>query len=285
MDPDSQNDLISRIKADLAKCEQDFAVIEARLTALRVERAELEVAARILSRYLPTPKRDANRADRSLSELSRIVESEMVAQLDQEFRRDIRNDLFRKTIRESARCVLQEIGRGEYGEIARIALEWGYRSHKSGDNLEKITRSFYETMRRNPSEFLQLGSTFALREDDASPDRAEDSNSQGPATHLDEDAQTITHDAAPESDEPPELGTADPAMPAVRFDLDTIVTDATPDLGPAESTATIDWGDGTTSAGTIVVRPGGVFEVGGNHAYARPGVYPLNVTLRTTGRL
>jgi len=57
--------------------------------------------------------------------------------------------------------------------------------------------------------------------------------------------------------------------------------------GLAHYSATIDWGDGTTSAGTVSYggTPGsstGVFTVTGSHAYAAGGNYPINVTVHHT---
>jgi hypothetical protein len=51
--------------------------------------------------------------------------------------------------------------------------------------------------------------------------------------------------------------------------------------GPAALTATVQWGDGTTSAATKIASPGsGDFVVDGAHTYARVGSYPVTVTLR-----
>jgi PKD domain len=47
----------------------------------------------------------------------------------------------------------------------------------------------------------------------------------------------------------------------------------------SQATATIDWGDGTRTAGTIADLGGGVFNVIGNHAYAAPGSYTATVTV------
>ena len=51
----------------------------------------------------------------------------------------------------------------------------------------------------------------------------------------------------------------------------------------SEITATIDWGDGTSSNGTIVPTGGGVFEVAGSHSYSAPGSYTANVTVQDFG--
>jgi hypothetical protein len=47
-------------------------------------------------------------------------------------------------------------------------------------------------------------------------------------------------------------------------------------------TATIHWGDGTTSAGTITDPPG-TLHVSGSHTYANAGTYGMTVTLTDTG--
>jgi hypothetical protein len=51
----------------------------------------------------------------------------------------------------------------------------------------------------------------------------------------------------------------------------------------ADITATVDWGDGTGSSGTIVPEGGGVFTVTGNHSYALPGSYTATVTVQDFG--
>jgi hypothetical protein len=47
-------------------------------------------------------------------------------------------------------------------------------------------------------------------------------------------------------------------------------------------TATIHWGDGTTSAGTVTDPPG-TLHVSGSHTYANAGTYGMTVTLTDTG--
>ena len=53
---------------------------------------------------------------------------------------------------------------------------------------------------------------------------------------------------------------------------------------PTPFAATINWGDGTTSApdnttGTVVADPNGAFDVQGSHAYATTGAYTISVSL------
>jgi hypothetical protein len=60
--------------------------------------------------------------------------------------------------------------------------------------------------------------------------------------------------------------------------LDTVTeSDAT-----AYVSATIDWGDGTRTTGTIVPAPGGALNVTGTHAYAQAGSYNAVVTVDDT---
>jgi hypothetical protein len=51
-----------------------------------------------------------------------------------------------------------------------------------------------------------------------------------------------------------------------------------PDLsdGTGEFAATINWGDGSSSSGTIT-ESGGVFRVLGSHTYATSGLFPIQV--------
>jgi hypothetical protein len=53
---------------------------------------------------------------------------------------------------------------------------------------------------------------------------------------------------------------------------------------PTDYTATITWGDGTTSAGTVVVAPGGGFAVQGSHTYTDEGIYSVSVAIQALGR-
>lgn len=48
-------------------------------------------------------------------------------------------------------------------------------------------------------------------------------------------------------------------------------------------TATIDWGDGTTSAGTITSLGGGAFSVSGDHRYGHPSMFSVTVTVTDEG--
>jgi PKD repeat protein len=59
------------------------------------------------------------------------------------------------------------------------------------------------------------------------------------------------------------------------------VTD--PDTHPAALTATIDWGDGTVSTGTVTDTNAVTESVTGQHVYRRPGWYSVTVTVSDPG--
>jgi hypothetical protein len=63
-------------------------------------------------------------------------------------------------------------------------------------------------------------------------------------------------------------------------------TDADPAGGAGGYAATIAWGDGQTSAGTVMAEGGGAFAVTGSHAYRTPAAYAIAVTITDidTGR-
>jgi len=60
-------------------------------------------------------------------------------------------------------------------------------------------------------------------------------------------------------------------------------TGSDPLAGAADYAATIDWGDGSTSSGTIVAGALGGWEVRGAHAYATPGSKAVSVTITGGG--
>jgi ELWxxDGT repeat protein len=61
-------------------------------------------------------------------------------------------------------------------------------------------------------------------------------------------------------------------------------TDANPLATAGQFTATIDWGDGTTSTGTVSRAPGQpFFIVTGKHAYAKSGTYKVITTIHDAG--
>jgi hypothetical protein len=60
-------------------------------------------------------------------------------------------------------------------------------------------------------------------------------------------------------------------------------TDADPNGTTTDYHATIDWGDGTTSVGSIQVDPKGGFDVVGSHAYRKEGTTSITVTVQDMG--
>jgi hypothetical protein len=79
--------------------------------------------------------------------------------------------------------------------------------------------------------------------------------------------------------DPPELGdiTATPSLAAVNTIVNTSVPFNDPDKLDTH-TATWDWGDSSTSAGTVT-ESNGSGTITGSHAYATPGVYTVTVTV------
>src|SRR5262249_26219248 len=59
--------------------------------------------------------------------------------------------------------------------------------------------------------------------------------------------------------------------------------DANPNAMASDFTATIDWGDGTSTTGTIVAQTGGSFAVDGAHTYADEGKYAVSATVNEAG--
>src|SRR5581483_7824374 len=60
-------------------------------------------------------------------------------------------------------------------------------------------------------------------------------------------------------------------------------TDSNPSAPLGDFTATINWGDGTTSTGTVVAQSGGGFAVNGTHTYAEEGNYQTVITVTDVG--
>jgi hexosaminidase len=69
----------------------------------------------------------------------------------------------------------------------------------------------------------------------------------------------------------------------------TVAALAAPGRAASAITSTINWGDGTSSAGTVsgtAATPAtvnGLYSVGGSHNYAGPGVYDGTVTVSASG--
>lgn len=61
------------------------------------------------------------------------------------------------------------------------------------------------------------------------------------------------------------------------------VFDSNPVGTAGELSATINWGDGTTSAGSLIPGPGGGFVLLGDHLYVQSGNYPIVATVTSVG--
>jgi hypothetical protein len=59
--------------------------------------------------------------------------------------------------------------------------------------------------------------------------------------------------------------------------------DGDPSPEPADLTATIDWGDGQTSSGTLTSVGGQAFDISGSHTYSEEGAYTLKITITDVG--
>jgi uncharacterized protein (TIGR03118 family) len=67
-------------------------------------------------------------------------------------------------------------------------------------------------------------------------------------------------------------------LPFVHQDVATF-TDTDPTVTSSSFLATIDWGDGSSSAGEITQDASHVFHVSGGHTYAEQGSFPIGVTI------
>ncbi len=62
------------------------------------------------------------------------------------------------------------------------------------------------------------------------------------------------------------------------------IVDDNPFSTAGDFTASIDWGDGQVTSGTVIVAPLGGYQVLGTHTYATIGTFSTTVTIRETGR-
>jgi hypothetical protein len=91
-------------------------------------------------------------------------------------------------------------------------------------------------------------------------------------------------DVPPQATEPQAVrGTDFAAVAGKRFSGPVgVVTDS--DTPAAALSATINWGDGTSSPGALT-GTGGEYTVTGQHRYAQPGTYPATITVSDPGGL
>ena len=89
----------------------------------------------------------------------------------------------------------------------------------------------------------------------------------------------------PEVSWPLTLAPADPGSGTQAGIDETVATLSAPGVAAGAITATIDWGDGTTSVGAVTGTAAtssgvnGLYSIGGNHTYADPGTYSVSVTV------
>ena len=84
----------------------------------------------------------------------------------------------------------------------------------------------------------------------------------------------------------PLTATGAPVSAYARYPATVVVatfTDANPLSKPADFTATVDWGDGTSGPATVGARPGGGFQVTGTTTYKAPDTYPVSVAIADVG--
>jgi hypothetical protein len=84
----------------------------------------------------------------------------------------------------------------------------------------------------------------------------------------------------------PLSATGVPVSAYARYPATVVVatfTDGNPLAKPADFTATVDWGDGTSGPASVKARPGGGFEVTGTTTYKTPDDYPVSVAIADVG--
>jgi hexosaminidase len=95
----------------------------------------------------------------------------------------------------------------------------------------------------------------------------------------------------PSTEVPWSLSVAAPDLAATSQDQvsGTVATLAAPGYSPGSVTATVNWGDGTNSSGTVTgtaptaTTDNSLYSVGGAHTYAAPGAYQATVTVSAQG--
>lgn len=84
----------------------------------------------------------------------------------------------------------------------------------------------------------------------------------------------------------PLSATGTPVSAYARYPATVVVatfTDGNPLAKPADFTATVDWGDGTSGPATVDARSGGGFQVTGTTTYKTPDSYPVSVAIADVG--
>jgi len=104
-------------------------------------------------------------------------------------------------------------------------------------------------------------------------------------TDVDNPSNTATaRSTATVSDAALSAACAAPATSTASFNGPVVTLgDADPGGTATDFTATIGWGDGSSSAGTITGPSGGPFAVGGTHTFASTGFFTITTTVRDAG--
>jgi len=72
-------------------------------------------------------------------------------------------------------------------------------------------------------------------------------------------------------------------LQAINGPVATFTDAASPSGTLSDFTATIDWGDGTTSAGTVSGPSGGLYTVSGSHTYTSTGYFTITTSIKDVG--
>ena len=144
---------------------------------------------------------------------------------------------------------------------------WGDGNTSSG-NIIALDNGTFEV--QAPHTYEEAGSYT----DSITVERTSDSTAV-------EGTSTATVDDVPLFGSPVGLGTATRGQllngPVAAF------TDANPSALLSDFTATIDWGDGTTSNGTVILDPSSGFDILGSHTYTAIGKFVLTINILDVG--
>lgn len=115
---------------------------------------------------------------------------------------------------------------------------------------------------------------------------AEEGTQTATVTVTDTDSPTASANSIAKIADAPLTGTS----AAITATLDALFsgtlgsfTDANPHASLSDFTATVDWGDGTVSAGTISAGLGQTFSIAGGHTYLTAGAMQVTVTVKDVG--
>jgi autotransporter-associated beta strand protein len=104
-------------------------------------------------------------------------------------------------------------------------------------------------------------------------------------TIADEGTSTVAHSSARVADAALQVTATDPVSATANVSFTQVLTtfsDSDPHGALGDYTATIFWGDNSTSAGTVTAN-GAQFDVSGTHTYTQPGGYLIQVVIQDAG--